>query len=153
AGMECVYPRSGGCGAGCAGSPSILAPLGAGEKAASPGMKYKHYAPNAQVLVVVGEAKAAAERLSTLYDRFAAQGQRPYIAATQEALPYYGDRRCALLGTRQDPATLCSRLFSLLRELDREADVILSEGIGTAGTGLAFMNRLLRSAGFRVEYL
>ena len=38
-------------------------------------------------------------------------------------------------------------------ELDREADVILSEGIGTAGTGLAFMNRLLRSAGFRVEYL
>ena len=134
-------------------APSILAPLGAGEKAASPGMKYKHYAPNAQVLVVVGEAKAAAERLSTLYDRFAAQGQRPYIAATQEALPYYGDRRCALLGTRQDPATLCSRLFSLLRELDREADVILSEGIGTAGTGLAFMNRLLRSAGFRVEYL
>ena len=134
-------------------APSILAPLGAGEKAASPGMKYKHYAPNAQVLVVVGEPKSAAERLSSLYDRFAAQGQRPFIAATREALPYYGDRRCALLGTRKDPTTLCSHLFSLLRELDREADVILSEGIGTAGTGLAFMNRLLRSAGFRVEYL
>ena len=103
--------------------------------------------------VKAAEAKAAAERLSALYDWFTAQGQRPYIAATQEALPYYGERRCALLGTRQDPATLCSRLFSLLRELDREADVILSEGIGTAGTGLAFMNRLLRSAGFRVEYL
>ena len=134
-------------------APSILAPLAAGEKAASPGMKYKHYAPNAQVLVVVGEAQAAAARLSALYDEYAAAGQRVRIAATEEALPFYGDRRCALLGTRKDPTTLCSRLFALLRELDEEADVILCEGIGTEGTGLAFMNRLLRSAGFRVEYL
>ena len=134
-------------------APSILAPLSAGEKATSPGMKYKHYAPNAQVLVVVGEAEPAARRLSALYDEFAAQGRRPCIAATAEALPFYGRRRAALLGTRRDPTTLCSRLFALLRELDAEADVILAEGIGTEGTGLAFMNRLLRSAGFRVEYL
>ena len=134
-------------------APSILAPLGAGEKAASPGMKYKHYAPNAQVLVVVGEAPEAAARLSALYDEFTAAGKRVSIAATAEALPYYGQRRTALLGTRRDPGTLCSRLFSLLRELDGSSDVILCEGIGTEGTGLAFMNRLLRSAGFRVEYL
>ena len=134
-------------------APSILQPLVAGEKAASPGMKYKHYAPNAQVLVVVGEAPAAAGRLSALYDECTAAGKRPYIAATAEALPFYGRRRCALLGTRQDPTTLCSRLFALLRELDEAADVILCEGVGTEGTGLAFMNRLLRSAGFRVEYL
>jgi hypothetical protein len=57
------------------------------------------------------------------------------------------------LATRQYPTTLCSRLFNLLRELGKEADVILCEGIGTEGTGLAFMNRLLRSAGFHVEYL
>lgn len=134
-------------------APSILAPLGAGERAASPGMKYKHYAPNAQVLVVVGEAEAAAKRLSTLYDQFTAQNQRVTIAATREALPFYGHRRTALLGTRQDPSTLCSRLFGLLRELDDSSDVILSEGIAAEGTGLAFMNRLLRSAGFQVEYL
>ena len=134
-------------------APSILAPLGANEKAASPGMKYKHYAPNAQVLVVVGEAEAAARRLSALYDEFTARNKRVAIAATKEALPFYGDRRTALMGTRRDPATLCSRLFALLRELDASSDVILSEGVGTEGTGLAFMNRLLRSAGFRVEYL
>ena len=134
-------------------APSILAPLAAGEKAASPGMKYKHYAPNAQVLVVVGEAEAAAQRLSSLYDELTAQKKRVCIAATSEALPFYGNRRCALLGTREDPTTLCSRLFGLLRELDEDSDVILAEGIGTQGTGLAFMNRLLRSAGFRVEYL
>ena len=134
-------------------APSILAPLAEGEKAASPGMKYKHYAPNAQVLVVVGEAEAAAGRLSDMYDRFSEQGKRVSIAATEEAMPFYGSRRCALLGTRKDPATLCSRLFGLLRDLDAGADVILCEGIGTEGTGLAFMNRLLRSAGFRVEYL
>ena len=134
-------------------APSILAPLGQGEKAASPGMKYRHYAPNAQVLVVVGEAEAAARRLSALYDQLTARGKRVCIAATAEALPFYGERPTALLGARRDPATLCSRLFSLLRELDEAADVILCEGVGTEGTGLAFMNRLLRSAGFRVEYL
>ena len=134
-------------------APSILAPLAQGETAASPGMKYKHYAPNAQVLVVVGEAEAAAQRLSSLYDDLTARGKRVAVAATAEALPFYGDRRTALLGTRKDPTTLCSRLFALLRELDGSSDVILSEGVGTAGTGLAFMNRLLRSAGFRVEYL
>ena len=134
-------------------APSILQPLAKGETAASPGMKYKHYAPNAQVLVVVGEAQAAAKRLSALYDDFTARGKRAAVAATAEALPFYGDRRTALLGTRRDPATLCSRLFGLLRELDGSSDVILAEGVGTDGTGLAFMNRLLRSAGFRVEYL
>ena len=134
-------------------SPSILSPLKAGETVASPGMKYKHYAPNAQVLVVVGEPKAAAARISALYDQFAGAGKRVRIAATAEAAPFYGSRSIALLGTRQDPTTLCSRLFGLLRELDREADVILCEGVGTQGTGLAFMNRLLRSAGFHVEYL
>ena len=134
-------------------SPSILSPLKAGETVASPGMKYKHYAPNAQVLVVVGEPKAAAARISALYDQFAGAGKRVRIAATAEAAPFYGSRSIALLGTRQDPTTLCSRLFGLLRELDREADVILSEGVGTQGTGPAFMNRLLRSAGFHVEYL
>ena len=134
-------------------APSILAPLGEGETAASPGMKYKHYAPNAQVLVVVGEAEAAAHRLSALYDQLTHEGRRVSIAATQEALPFYGDRRTALMGTRRDPTTLCSRLFALLRELDASSDVILCEGVGTEGTGLAFMNRLLRSAGFRVEYI
>ena len=134
-------------------APSILQPLGAGETAASPGMKYKHYAPNAQVLVVVGTAEAAARRLSALYDELTGRGQRVAIAATQEALPFYGDRRRALLGTRQDPTTLCSRLFALLRELDGSSDVILCEGVDAEGTGLAFMNRLLRSAGFRVEYV
>ena len=132
---------------------SILQPLGAGETAASPGMKYKHYAPNAQVLVVVGDAQPAARRISALYDDFSAQNRRVCIAATAEALPFYGDRRTALMGTRRDPATLCSRLFALLRELDADSDVILAEGVGAQGTGLAFMNRLLRSAGFRVEYL
>ena len=134
-------------------APSILAPLGQGEKAASPGMKYRHYAPNAQVLVVVGEAEKAARRLCALYDDFTNAGRRAAIAATAEARPFYGERPTRLLGARRDPLTLCSRLFSLLRELDDEAEVILAEGVDARGAGLAFMNRLLRSAGFHVEYL
>jgi L-threonylcarbamoyladenylate synthase len=55
------------------------------------------------------------------------------------------------LGDREDPETLCANLFSLLREVGAGVDVILAEGVDTADTGLAFMNRLLRAAGFSRE--
>lgn len=134
-------------------APSILQPLQKGETAASPGMKYKHYAPSAQVQVVVGEPAAAARRICELYDGLIAKGKTVRIAATAEAAPFYGSRAYALLGRRSEPISLCSGLFRLLRELDKGADVILAEGVAPQGAGLAFMNRLLRAAGFQVEYV
>lgn len=49
-------------------APSILAPLKAGETAASPGMKYRHYAPDAEVLVAEGAPRQAASRIARAYD-------------------------------------------------------------------------------------
>ena len=49
--------------------------------------------------------------------------------------------------------TLCKNLFAALRDLGDEADLILAEGIPPVGEGLAYMNRLLRAAGFDVVYL
>lgn len=132
-------------------SGSILSPLLAGEKALSPGMKYKHYAPKAQVIVVSGEAAACAGRILELYDKMEAQGHICEIAATVQTIAYYQGKRCSLMGDRENPATLCANLFSLLREMDKRADVILSEGVEATGAGLAFMNRLLRAAGFCIE--
>ena len=55
------------------------------------------------------------------------------------------------LGDRDEPETLCANLFRLLRDVGAQCDVILAEGIDTKDTGLAFMNRLLRAAGFSRE--
>lgn len=129
---------------------SILSPMKEGEVAASPGMKYKHYAPNAEVIVVSGEAERAAARIKVLYRMYEAEGKRVTVAATEETKRFYNSEKYVILGSRQHAETLCANLFRELREMDADSDVILAEGIPTESYGLAFMNRLLRSAGFHV---
>jgi len=132
-------------------APSILNPLGDHEVAASPGMKYKHYAPDAEVHVVEGEPGAAAKRIRSLYYAHEADGKRVAILGTEQTMLSYRNMNAFSLGDRDDPETLCASLFRLLRDVGAENDVILAEGVDTAETGLAFMNRLLRAAGFSRE--
>lgn len=132
-------------------APSILEPLGEREVAASPGMKYKHYAPDAEVHVVEGEPKPAAKRIRALYYAYEAEGKRVAILGTEQTMPSYRNLTAYSLGDRSEPETLCANLFVLLRDVGAEVDVILAEGVDTKDTGLAFMNRLLRAAGFSRE--
>lgn len=131
-------------------SSAILSPLKAGETAASPGMKYKHYAPEAEVIAVNGTPESAATEIIRMYDAYAVTGARVIIAGTEQTKRFYKDRKCVILGDRDRPETLCASLFYLLREADKDADVILAEGIPAKDAGLAYMNRLLRAAGFHV---
>ncbi len=126
---------------------SILAPMAEGETAASPGMKYKHYAPDAQVLVATGAPETAAAKLAREYDVRVNEGLRCVIFATEETRSFYHNRKCVIIGTRKQPETLCSALFCQLRQYTGY-DVILAEAVDDADMGLAYMNRLLRAAGF-----
>ena len=132
-------------------APSILNPLGDREVAASPGMKYKHYAPDAEVHVVEGDPKPAAKRIRALYYAYEAEGKTVAILGTEQTMQSYRNLNAYSLGDREEPETLCTNLFSLLRDVGAHCDVILAEGVDTANTGLAFMNRLLRAAGFSRE--
>ncbi len=132
-------------------APSILNPLGEREVAASPGMKYKHYAPDAEVHVVEGEPKPAAKRIRALYYEYEAEGKTVAILGTEQTMQSYRNLTAYSLGDREEPETLCANLFSLLRDVGAHCDVILAEGVDTKETGLAFMNRLLRAAGFSHE--
>lgn len=132
-------------------APSILNPLGDREVAASPGMKYKHYAPDAEVHVVEGDPKPAAKRIRALYYAYEAEGKTVAILGTEQTMQSYRNLNAYSLGDRDEPETLCTNLFSLLRDVGAHCDVILAEGVDTANTGLAFMNRLLRAAGFSRE--
>ena len=131
-------------------SASILNPMKAGEIAASPGMKYQHYAPSAEVIVVQGKPEQTAKRINALYREAEAEGRSVEIAATEQTKPFYRGKRHLVLGDRNEPETLCASLFSALRDMDTRADLILAEGIPAEDEGLAYMNRLLRSAGFHV---
>ncbi|MDO4543897.1 MAG: L-threonylcarbamoyladenylate synthase [Clostridia bacterium] len=129
----------------------VLSPMKEGATALSPGMKYKHYAPKARVKVVCGEPKNVARRILELYVQNNIRGVVCEIAATEQTRQFYRGKNYVIMGDRQDPATLCKNLFSTLRELDERCDLILAEGTDTKDSGLAFMNRLLRAAGFEIE--
>lgn len=127
---------------------AVLHPLGDGEEALSPGMKYRHYAPDAEVLVVTGEAKKAARRIAFEYDRAEDMGKTCAILATEQTQSFYRGRRYVIIGDRTAPNTLCVSLFAVLRELSGKVDMIFAEGLPPEEAGLAFMNRLLRASGF-----
>lgn len=129
-------------------SPAVLAPLRKGEQAASPGMKYRHYAPSAQLVVVNGSAEKAAARIRSEVERAQAEGRKCAILATKQTQSFYRGKRYVIIGDRESPETLCANLFAALRALEGTADLIFAEQIGTRDSGLAFMNRLLRAAGF-----
>ncbi len=129
-------------------SNSVLKPLKEGEAAASPGMKYLHYSPDAKVLVVLGDPEPAAKRVNALYRAAESEGKMPVIAATEQTRRFYQGKRHIVLGGRDKPETLCASLFSALREMDAQYDLIIAEGIPVEDEGLAYMNRLLRAAGF-----
>ena len=126
----------------------LLKPLKEGEKVLSPGMKYRHYAPKAKVIVVTGAPEQTAEKVQELYWRYEGEGYTPEIAATVQTQEAYRNCRYTCLGDRAEPITLCQNLFYALREMDTRADIILAEGVSADGAGLAYMNRLLRAAGF-----
>lgn len=129
---------------------AVLLPMSDSEEAASPGLKHAHYAPQAEVIVVCGEPETTARRIIHLYDEAEAAGRRCEILATEQTKPFYNARKCVTIGDRIFPETLCENLFAALRELDGRAELILAEGVSTDHMGLAYMNRLLRAARFRV---
>ena len=125
---------------------SVLRPLGKGEIARSPGMKYKHYAPEGSLVIVKGEPAKVAEEICGLYD--ASSGSR-CILALEGNIPLYADRTVFSLGA--DPKDMAHRLFDALREMDeRNITTIFSEAVEADGIGLAVMNRLGRAAAFHI---
>ncbi|HWG91723.1 MAG TPA: L-threonylcarbamoyladenylate synthase [Candidatus Thermoplasmatota archaeon] len=113
-----------------------------GESAAapSPGMRYRHYAPKARLVLLPAGTDPFPEA-----ERLRAEGRKvAVIAPTERAAPGPDTR---LPGSREDGAAWAHALFALLRDLDREGyDTIVIEGIPEAGLGLAVMNRLRKAA-------
>ena len=115
----------------------------------SPGMKHRHYAPRAQLMIVEGSLEAIIPKVQELTTRFLKKGKKVGILATDESESRYSADVVKSLGSRKDLATTARNLFRLLREFDMEkVDIIIAEGIATEGLGLAVMNRLRKASSF-----
>ncbi len=122
-----------------------------GQRVKSPGMKYTHYAPRAQVVVVRGELDQMVDKINAMAQEYMKQGMEVGILATHETKDYYKEVKVLVLGSRTQPAVMASNLFWALRQFDDlGVDIVLAEWIETREEGLAIMNRMLRAAAFRV---
>ena len=130
---------------------SILRPLKPDEKALSPGMRYRHYAPKAAVTLVEGEEQAVLSRMKELFLAESSEGRKSCVLCFSEHLDALRDCNPHDIGSRNHAEEIAHRLFSMLRKLDDEGmDSVFSEVIPPEGMGLAVMNRLGRAAAFRI---
>lgn len=118
----------------------------------SPGMKYKHYAPKAHVIIVKGEnINNQVKKICDLAVNKKREGKKLGICATDQTIDNYIGYEAISMGDRDKPETIASRLFSLLREFDdRGVEVILAESVDENGVGLAIMNRMVKAAGYDI---
>jgi L-threonylcarbamoyladenylate synthase len=137
--------------------PSILSNhLNVGDKEheiipKSPGMKYKHYAPLAEVIVIEGEIPKVINRINEMLIEHRGRGFKVGVLATEQTKEYYDCEDIISLGDREKPETMASNLFGAFREFDKlGVSKILAEGVDDKGIGLAIMNRMCKAAAFNV---
>lgn len=117
----------------------------------APGMKYRHYAPKADLTVVEGDMNDVIPYINDKIKEAAQKGRKCGVIATKETEDRYRDADVKCAGTREDEMTIAAGLYRILREFDDDrVDVIYSEAFYSDGIGSAVMNRLLKAAGHRI---
>ncbi len=121
------------------------------EKTRSPGMRHKHYAPKAEVILVEGNVPAVMVKIKELTEFYRQKGVTVGVLATDETQASYEADVVKSLGSRSNLALVAQSLFRLLREVDAEnVGVIIAEGVSSEGLGLAVMNRLRKASGYHI---
>lgn len=114
----------------------------------SPGQKYRHYAPKADMLVFTGELENIVMKIKSQTEEFISKGKIVGIMATEETKDRYERGVVISVGSRENMETIGHNLFNTIRLFDqKEVDVILAEGVGLSYIGTAIMNRLKKASG------
>ncbi len=122
--------------------PGVLHKTDDSRKVSSPGMKYKHYSPKANVIILEGNSDKYCDYVNRHTDAFALCFEEDIPKLTVPSVSY---------GAERDDASQAHRLFYSLRELDRlGAKTVYARAPQKDGVGLAVYNRLLRAAGFQI---
>ena len=115
--------------------------LGDNEKVLSPGMKYKHYAPNSKCILVYSKDN---ELLVNKIKQIASEYKNPLILSSSKNANLFGNYQVIDIGDTLDE--IAKNIFTDLRKVDTFApDIVIIEGVSRDGLGLAIMNRLIRA--------
>ena len=121
----------------------ILKDIEIDEKVLSPGMKYKHYAPKADCILVYSEEN---EKMIKKIQELTKKYTNPLVISCNENAKYYDAKNKILYGSKENLNEIAQNIFKDLRKVDSfKPDIVIIEGVKKDGIGLAIMNRLIRA--------
>ena len=113
----------------------------------APGMRYRHYAPKADMCIVRGEDKKVIDKIKELVS----DKDNYVIISVDEHMKDYEGLNTKNIGSISHPDDIASNLYRILRECDdEEVTYIASESFDDKGIGAAIMNRLIKAAGHKI---
>lgn len=115
------------------------------EKVASPGMKYRHYAPSTKCMMVYSkDTKKMIDKINSIVEEKKNEHQTVLVLGRKQNLAQYmTDKKWNMGSTLEEVA---KNIFTLLRKVDKEnVDLVIIEGVGQEDLGLAITNRLIRA--------
>ena len=131
--------------------PVILGPISGDIKPKAPGMKYRHYAPKADMTLVEGDMDKVVAYINEQTKKAEAEGKKVGIICTEESQDMYQGGNLEVIGSREHEETVAHNLFAVLRDFDaRKVDCIFSESFSKDQLGQAIMNRLCKAAGYHI---
>lgn len=127
----------------------VLGKVEEGEKVSSPGMKYRHYAPNTNCIMVYGkDTEKMVNKINEIVKDYQKEGKEVLVLGKKQNLESYIATKKWNIGESLDE--IAKNIFTLLRKVDKEkVDVVIIEGTGNQGVGLAITNRLIRACSYQ----
>ncbi len=117
----------------------------------APGMKYRHYAPKGELVIVEGNKEDVIKKINELTNADKNNNLKTGVIATEETKDYYCADLVKSAGHKDEEGEVAHHLFRILREFDEEnIQKMYSESFKSDGVGAAVMNRLLKAAGHQI---
>jgi len=117
----------------------------------APGMKYRHYAPKADMIIIEGQTEDVICEINRRIEEERKAGGNPGVIASEETKDRYVGAIVKSMGSRKDELSISRHLYSVLRAFDEEGvSRIFSESFDTPMLGTAIMNRLEKAAGHQI---
>ena len=121
------------------------------ERPKAPGMRYKHYAPKADMIIVEGTQEKVTAYINGQIRRLQEKGETAGVIASDETKGSYTGGIVKSMGSRADELSISRRLYAVLREFDeQQVSCIYSEAFDTPDLGQAIMNRMVKAAGHQI---
>ena len=120
-------------------------------KPRSPGMKYRHYSPKAEMILISGETDSVVEKIKQLIKDSSEKGLNVGVLTSFENAHQYNADVVVKAGSIKAPNQIAAGLYDSLRTFDeKNVDIIYSETFEEKGIGRAIMNRLRKASSGKI---